>query len=330
MTYPSLMRRALGIALALAMAACSPAPGASEIPVAQASPTPSPNPPPSPSPSTNPGPPPDGKIAAFDKARAMSHARALARDIGVRVQASRGERRAARYVVRRLSAYGYETMVQIFDLPEGRSRNVVAWWPGTWRTARTGIVIGAHMDTAPEAPGANDNASGVAVLLELARLAAGKRQVRWLRFVAFGAEERGPDGEHHLGSETYVARLGDRARGKLAGMVSVDMIADGRPLLVGTSRIGPDTIAKRLYKTFDDAGIDADYRTFCDCSDNGPFELAGVPAALVWSGPEPNYHSPSDTLANLKPADLRRTGRALRAFLIKVGKPMIQALRRAR
>lgn len=260
----------------------------------------------------------------------MAHVRALAGRIGVRVRGSRGERRAARYVARRLASYGYETKVQVFDLPEGRSRNVIAWWPDNGASARAGIVIGAHIDTVPGAPGANDNASGVAVMLELARLAAGKRQTRWLRFVAFGAEERGPDGRHHLGSQAYVARLGERARARLAGMASIDMIADGRPLLVGTSGMGPETLAKRLYDTFVKAGIATEYRTFCDCSDNGPFERAGVPAALVWSGPEPDYHSPADTIANLKATHLGRSGRALRAFLLKIDRAMVRSLRRAR
>lgn len=320
------MRRALGIALALTLAACSPGTSASPGTPAGAGPSPSPSASPSPAPSPEPG----GELAAFDEDRAIAHVRALAGRIGVRVRASGGERRAARYIVRRLTSYGYETKVQVFDLSEGRSRNVIAWWPGNWRSARTGLVIGAHMDTVPGAPGANDNASGVAVMLELARLAAGKRQTRFVRFVAFGAEERGPDGTHHLGSQTYVARLGEAAGARLAGMASVDMIADGRPLLVGTSGIGPEALAGRLHNTFVEAGIAAGYRTFCDCSDNGPFERAGVPAALVWSGPEPDYHSPSDTVANLELADLKRTGRALRAFLAKVDRALLKALRKAR
>lgn len=91
-----------------------------------------------------------------------------------------------------------------------RSRNVVARWPGS---ARRGVVLGAHMDTVAKSPGANDNASGVAVLLETARLIAGKEPARWVTLVAFGSQEYGADGRHHVGSANFVKRLGPRGRG---------------------------------------------------------------------------------------------------------------------
>lgn len=110
-------------------------------------------------------------------------------------------------------------------------------------------------------------------------------------------------------------------------MVSVDMIADGRPLITGTAGIGSPALARLLHRMFRRAGIATRYRTTCDCSDNGPFERTGIPAAFLWSGDEPNYHDSSDRVRNLRPRDLARTGRAVRIFVGRVDGPMLDRLR---
>lgn len=264
-------------------------------------------------------------LGRFTRRRAMDHVRKLAGDIGVRVRATDGERLGARYIARRFEALGYDVHIQKFSVDGGTSRNVVAWWPDARRYP---IVVGGHMDSVPSSPGANDNASGVAVLLETARLARGTRQAGFLRFVAFGSEEYGSDGRHHVGSQVFVNRLGPKGRRKLGGMVSVDMVADGRPLIVGNSGISEDVLARYLYRRIDRANIGVDYRTLCDCSDNGPFEHAGIPASFMWSGEEPNYHDSSDTVANMSPRDLERTGKALRAFVRSLDQALLDRLRR--
>lgn len=266
----------------------------------------------------------DAPIGSFSKQRAMQHVRKLAADIGVRVRATRGELRGSRYIAEQFRSFGYNVRIQKFEVDGGTSRNVVAWWP---ESRRYGVVVGGHMDTVQTSPGANDNASGVAVVLELARLVAGKEPSRSVRFVAFGSEEYGSNGVHHVGSQVYVNRLGERGRNRLAGMVSVDMVADGRPLLVGNSGIADDVVARSLYRRIRDAGIAVRYHTLCDCSDHGPFEHAGIPASFAYSGPEPNYHDSSDTVPNMKPDDLLRTGRAMRVFVNAVDRDMLQRFR---
>ena len=255
----------------------------------------------------------------------MDHVRALADKIGVRVRATRGELRAASYVREHLEKLGYRTLIQRFDVDGRTSRNVVAWWPGALRHP---VVLGGHMDTFRESPGANDNASGIAVMLEIARLVRYTEHARFLRFVAFGSEEYGTDGRHHVGSQVYVNRLGDRGRKRLAGMISIDMIANGRPLLVGSFGIGPRILGRILYRKLERANINVDYQTLCDCSDNGPFEHAGIPGAFTYSGKEPNYHESSDTVANMVPEDLERSGRAIRVFVKDVRRRLIERLRR--
>ena len=266
------------------------------------------------------------RLERFSADQAMRHVRRLAGGIGIRVRATPGERAGARYVAKRFRSLGYSVHVQEFRVDGRTSRNVIAWWPGARRYP---LLLGAHMDTVTGSPGANDNASGVAVLLETARLVAGKQPAELLRFVTFGSEEYGANGRHHVGSEVYVRRLPDKGRRRLAGMLSVDMIADGRPLIVATAGTGPKRLANRFAAIAGEHGIGVARRTTCDCSDNGPFEKAGVAAALVWSGKEPNYHDDSDTTANLRPRDILRTGRALRFFVKELDVAMLRRLRRA-
>ncbi len=265
-------------------------------------------------------------IKHFSTPYAVRHVRNLARRIGVRVRATRGEYRGARYIRREFEQKGYKTKLQRFQVDNGTSRNVVAWLPGAKRHP---LVLGAHMDTVQGAPGANDNASGVAVLLDIARAVARKKQGYNLKFVAFGSEEYGSNGIHHVGSHVYVNRLRPKARRRIPGMISVDMVADGRPLIIGTAGIGPSKMARSLYRRLNRKSFNVVYRNTCDCSDNGPFEIAGAPAAFMWSGLEPDYHDPSDTVANMKKADLRRSGRAVRAFVKGVDAELLQWLRRS-
>jgi len=262
----------------------------------------------------------------FSGPLAMRHVRRLAERIGPRVRATRAERRAGRYVARQLESYGYRTRIRTFPVDGSRSRNVVGWWPGAEPYP---LIVGGHMDSVPGSPGANDNASGIAVMLEAARVVAGLEPAGLVRFVAFGSEEYGADGSHHAGSATLVRGLGREGRRELAGMVSVDMVADGRPLLVTTAGIGPDLLARIAANRLRREGVAVARRTTCDCSDNGPFERVGIPAASLWSGDEPDYHGPTDTLENLSRRDLFRSGRAVRAFVLSVDEALLARLRRA-
>jgi hypothetical protein len=256
----------------------------------------------------------------------MDHVRKLAGRIGVRERATDNERKGARYVARMFRSYGYDVKIQPFDVDGATSRNVVASWPGA---RRYGLIIGGHMDSVPGAPGANDNASGTAVVLELARVLAGTDPAEFITFVGFGSEEFGDDGRHHVGSQVFVERLGQKGRNRLAGAISIDMVADGRPLLVGYSDIADDAVARTLHRQVKRHGTRVRYEVLCDCSDHGPFEHAGIPGAFAYSGPEPNYHSPTDTVVNLKPRDLLRTGRAMRAFAKNIDLEMLRRFRRS-
>ena len=274
---------------------------------------------------TRPGGFSNERVGKVERPRTMSHVWRLARRIGVRVRATEGERRGARYIARKFESYGYRVRIQKFEVDDGTSRNVYAWWPDSIKYP---VIVGAHMDTVRTSPGANDNASGVASMLEVARLVAGKEPARFVRFVAFGSEEYGSNGVHHVGSRVFVNRLGKEGRRKLAGMVSVDMVADGRPLLVGNSDIAGDVVARYLYRKLDRAGFGVRWRELCDCSDHGPFEHAGIPASFMWSGDEPNYHDSTDTVRNMKRDDLVRSAKAVRFFVLSLDYDVIFRFRR--
>lgn len=254
-----------------------------------------------------------GDAVAADAAYA--HVRRLAGRIGPRPAGSAAYRRAASYVRGELEALGYEVARQGFPLPQGgRSGNLVARWPGD---VEARLLIGAHLDTVPGSPGANDNASGVAVLLDVAAaLAVTGGPPPGLVLVAFGAEEVQPGGQHHLGSDAYVDRMSAGERDVLEMMVSADMIGKVRRYIVGALQGTSRRAARILAGAVRAEGFRASIRELGDISDHGPFALAGMPAAFLWTGWEPNHHEPTDVVRNCRPGALLR-GREVLLRLIE-------------
>jgi aminopeptidase YwaD len=120
------------------------------------------------------------------------------------------------YLKQTLDQYGYEVEEERSD--SEYQTNVIAELPGTISKNRV-FEIGAHYDTKPNTPGADDNASGLAGLLEIARAMAGVKSRRTVRFCFFGLEEttRG-------GSRSHVARMISRRNERLAGVLVFEMI----------------------------------------------------------------------------------------------------------
>lgn len=159
----------------------------------------------------------------------------LATDIGPREATSDNFAEAADWVEQRFESLGYDVRRTKVSVPagnswgtpvrQGSSVNVIAEPRGFDAEAKH-LVVGAHLDTIPVAPGAEDNASGVAVLLELARLAAAKKPEVPVQFIAFGAEEPRGEGDalHHFGSQQYVAGLPGAHRRAVRAMVSLDRV----------------------------------------------------------------------------------------------------------
>jgi hypothetical protein len=144
------------------------------------------------------------RIEQIDEAHVRAHIVALATEIGPRSALDATQTgRAVAYLEGQLRAFGYDPHEEVYYLGGARQCNVIAELPGTLAHAPV-LEIGAHYDTVPLSPGADDNASGVAAVLEVARAAAGARCERTLRFCLFSAEEPDPC---LIGSGVHVFRL---------------------------------------------------------------------------------------------------------------------------
>ncbi|MCD0453671.1 M28 family peptidase [Actinocorallia sp. API 0066] len=194
------------------------------------------------------------------------------------------------------------------------------------------VMVGAHFDSVPEGPGINDNASGAAALLELAKYAYRVPVPNRLRFAWWGAEELGL-----LGSEHYVAALSARERAAVRLYLNHDMIAspnhvygiydgdDSDRTGEGPGPEGSARIEKAYEGYFKAIGVPTQGTDFTGRSDYGPFIARGIPAGGLFTGAEgdkteaealrfggtagkpydPCYHRACDTLANLNRRALR-------------------------
>lgn len=142
--------------------------------------------------------------------------------------------RAADWIAAEFEQIGLATTRQSFDIPAQspprQGSNVIGTLnspPGdsSGSPYSPPILIGAHYDTVPRSPGADDNASGVAAMLECARVLSESKLDRELIFVAFDAEEMQPPAEGLHGSTAYVAgRTGPGSAGKLGAAIIFESV----------------------------------------------------------------------------------------------------------
>lgn len=196
---------------------------------------------------------------------------------------------ATDYIEDRLSLDGAILSRQDFTTLRGPSQNVLAVMPG--RSDRF-IVVGAHFDTAgtfPDLQGVDDNASGAALLTELAGHMAGLETETGLVFNAFGAEEIGL-----LGSRHYVDTLTAGQRENIAGMINIDSLITGDHMYAhaGTNYLENPALKslwRQAHAIAEQAGIDLRSNpglnphypvdTGC-CSDGAAFEGLDIP--VLW------------------------------------------------
>jgi Iap family predicted aminopeptidase len=256
---------------------------------------------------------------------ALRTVRHLAGAIGPRPGTSPAFFSAATWVQRRFDALGWTVERQPFrapagvswgvPVPAGRSINLVAT-RGDVRPGRPWLLVGAHLDTVPQAPGAEDNASGIGVLLTAAEALGGARTRRPVVLVAFGSEEpRGPGyDDHHFGSRHYVDRLTPAQRRSLRGMVSLDRVGVGQVVPVSSAR-GPDRMRAELLRAARRAGVPTEAMTEDRASDHWSFVRAGLPGVRLGSTPYAGYHSAADVPSVVERAQLRRVARTVLAWV---------------
>ena len=236
-------------------------------------------------------------------------------DFGTRYTGTAGESAARSYLVGRLEEYGLEVELDPFNLGRTETANIIAKIPGqtdpdvVW-------IFSAHYDSTSQnpmvtAPGADDNASGVAAVLEAARILSGQpfRHSLWLVLTA--AEEQGSRGSLHMTS--WMTDAGVDVR----GVIAPDMIGywplgddDAMDILGDT---GSSHLADQMASVADALGVP--YKKFiehsyCYGDDHTNFQEAGFPAIapmdcveahnLPGMGEEtPHYHRESDTVDTL-------------------------------
>ena len=326
-------RAPLGAGLAATLLAAAACGGASEgAPRPDTAPTVTPSasaPPPTPTPAPAPAPHPPTVTPAdphdVQVSTAVRTVRHLAGDIGPRPGTSPAFHRAADWVERRFTESGWSVDRRPFrapagvswgiPVPAGRSLNLVAT-RGDVRPGRPWLLVGAHLDTVPQAPGAEDNASGIGVLLAAAEALDGSRTRLPVVLVAFGSEEpRGPgDDDHHFGSRRFVADLTPAQRRTLRGMVSLDRVGVGPVVPVSSAR-GPDAMRAALLRAARRAGVTTQALTDDRASDHWSFVRDGLPGARLGSTPYAGYHSSGDVPSVVDRAQLRRTARVVVAWL---------------
>jgi Peptidase family M28 len=259
-------------------------------------------------------------LAGSDGGDALHAVRRVA-SYGVRPAGSAAERRAHGFVERAFRKSGLAVTVQRFDVPgRGRSRNVIGLYDAPGR--RCLRIVMAHTDTTAFGPGADDNASGVGVVVAIAHrlVSLGPACDTWL--VATGAEERIYTGSSdHLGALALARRARSRgARRRLRFALSLDEVGRDRPFWLRSPASGPRRgVEGALLRAGRRAGAKAVWVRDEDTgnSDHREFELLGLPAAKlgVGAGGEPCRHMPCDTVARLDRRSLalaqRLTERAL-------------------
>ena len=133
---------------------------------------------------------------------------------------------AASFIEQEFASLGYQVQSRWYESDHVQVRNIVVEKLGQHPT-QPSIVIGAHYDTVVGTPGADDNGTGIAGLIELSRLLKEHSNKRTIRFVAFPHEEPPYFFTHHMGSRQYARNLKESGE-KIFAMLTLEMIGYAR------------------------------------------------------------------------------------------------------
>ncbi|GAB4490668.1 MAG: hypothetical protein OHK006_23760 [Thermodesulfovibrionales bacterium] len=211
-------------------------------------------------------------------------------------------------------------------------KNVIGMAPGSDPVlAKECVIVGAHYDGLgmgwPESqtreqgevhPGADDNASGVSLLLDIGRAFSdrGNRTGRTLVFAAFTAEESGKRGSRH-----FVDQIGTFCPRGVFAMLNLDTVgrlSAGRLFAIGghSSKAWPSV----LKEAADASGLAVDLvKEDLDSSDQTSFHEAGIPAVQFFTGPHQDYHRPTDTGEKLNLPGMRKIASFVRTLVSVLG-----------
>lgn len=287
------------------------------------------------------------------EAALRAHVRALAVDIGERsVLRGDGLGRAQAYVRDAFQRAGLSVQEQAYEYRGRRVANIIADLPGA--AAGAPYVIGAHYDSVIGTPGADDNASGVAVTLELARRAVVDPPKVPIRFVAFTLEEPPTHSTRHQGSRLFVHRL-RASGGTVAGAIVLEMVGLTTPRQVypvflkwaGYPKAGNfiGVVGNRASRAFGETVVAAMRRNAAlpveslfvwlngwilpdtRLSDHASFWDNGLPALMITDTAyfrNRDYHGPGDRAETLDYAFMVELVRSLELALAALGEAAVR------
>lgn len=242
--------------------------------------------------------------------------------LGPRPAGSGANRRCADLIASTLAACGWPVEEHLFTYRGVRCRNLLA------RNAAgpPALLLGAHFDTRPRAdressrwrrrrpvPGANDGASGVAVLLALASVLAPPPGDLWLAF--FDAEDRGRlDGwDYCVGSARLAATLQPRP----AAVIVADMVG-GTDARFFIERTSTPWLAEAVWRAAAGLGLGETFVAtpwHAVLDDHTPFLQLGIPAAAIVDLDYPHWHRVTDTARHVSARTLGRVGAVLESVV---------------
>ena len=194
--------------------------------------------------------------------------------------------------LRAMSQSGEVTVSVNIETNELESQSVVAELRGDGDGL---VIVGGHYDVVAQTEeGANDNTSGIAVVLALAEALSGESLPFTVRFIAFGAEEVGLYGSIH-----HVDSMSHDELGRIRAMLNFDVVASG-PLLSVTGHEELEGLALRVASGL---GIESASQPLPSwaTSDHQPFESAGVPVLSLYGPDVSRIHTPQDLLEFVQP-----------------------------
>lgn len=221
---------------------------------------------------------------------------------------SSGYSASVTFARKQLEDMNYQTRLQTVPVGNGKSRNIIADKPGEHSGPRQVIIATAHLDSinlqggpSAPAPGADDNGSGSAGVLEIARAFKDHRSNHDLRLILFGGEEQGL-----FGSKRYVESLPQSEKKRIRAVVNMDMIgslnSNSRSVLLEGAPLSQTVIdgLAQAAATYTQLTVETSLNPFA--SDHVPFIKAQIPAVLTIEGADNannRIHSANDTLKDI-------------------------------
>lgn len=254
---------------------------------------------------------------------------------------------ASKFIQKKFRDLGYEVTLQTYTADGLAVENIIAEKKGNKRVDEI-LVVGAHYDTVVGTPGADDNASGVAVLLELARIHSKSEFARTVRFVAFTLEEPPYFKSSAMGSRIYARSLKQKKE-KVVGMICLESVgyysqekhSQSFPLpffgffypttgnfITVVGNLSSRKLARIVAGTLKSKSeIPVEIFTGpslvmgVDWSDHASFWEQGVPAVMLTDTAlfrNPHYHAPTDRAETLDYSKIAELTRGLEYVLQKL------------